>query len=60
MESTAKLLDKAVEDLKQLTIEVNRDRKNSQVSFTPSFLCAGTLITELDVSDSCWSSTYEP
>ena len=31
LEVTAKNLDKAVEDLKQLTVEVNRDRKNFQV-----------------------------
>ena len=31
LESTAKLLDKTVEGLKQLTVEVNRDRKNFQV-----------------------------
>lgn len=37
LESTAKLLDKTVEDLKQLTVEVNRERKNSQVSFASMF-----------------------
>lgn len=31
LEATAKNLEKAVEDLKQLTVEVNRDRKNTQV-----------------------------
>ena len=31
MESTAQNLEKTVEDLKQLTVEVNRERKNSQV-----------------------------
>lgn len=30
MEATAKNLEKTVEDLKQLTVEINRDRKNSQ------------------------------
>ena len=31
LEQTAKNLEKAVEDLKQLTVEVNRERKNFQV-----------------------------
>ena len=35
-ESTAKNLEKAVEDLKQLTVEVNRERKNFQVRKTAS------------------------
>lgn len=40
LESTAKNLDKAVEDLKQLTVELNRERKNFQVrlpSLHPSY-----------------------
>lgn len=32
MEATTTLLEKAVADLKQLTVEVNRERKNFQVS----------------------------
>lgn len=32
LESTAKQAEKALEDLKQLTVEVNRERKNTQVS----------------------------
>jgi len=32
MEETAKQTEKALEDLKQLTVDVNRERKNSQVS----------------------------
>ena len=32
LESTAKQAEKALEDLKQLTVEVNRERKNAQVS----------------------------
>ena len=31
LESTAKQAEKALEDLKQLTVEVNRERKNAQV-----------------------------
>lgn len=31
MEQTTKNLDKAVEELKQLTVDVNRERKNFQV-----------------------------
>lgn len=31
LESTAKQTEKALEDLKQLTVEVNRERKNTQV-----------------------------
>lgn len=31
LEAVTKTLDKAVEDLKQLTVDVNRDRKNFQV-----------------------------
>lgn len=31
LDSTAKQAEKALEDLKQLTIEVNRERKNTQV-----------------------------
>ena len=37
MEAVARDLDKAVEDLKNLTVEVNRDRKNFQVR--PFLLC---------------------
>ena len=33
LEATAKNLEKALEDLRALTVEVNRDRKNSQVGF---------------------------
>jgi len=32
LEATSKQLEKAVEDLTQLTTDLNRDRKNSQVS----------------------------
>lgn len=32
MEETAKQAEKALEDLKQLTVDVNRERKNSQAS----------------------------
>ena len=31
LEATAKQAEKALEDLKQLTVEVNRQRKNTQV-----------------------------
>jgi pre-mRNA-splicing factor SPF27 len=31
LEATAKQVEKALEDLKQLTVEVNRERKNTQV-----------------------------
>lgn len=34
LEATAKQTEKTLEDLKQLTIEVNRDRKNTQVSIS--------------------------
>ena len=43
LESTAKNLDKAVEDLKQLTVEVNRERKNFQVRDGVSNLRSFTL-----------------
>jgi hypothetical protein len=32
LEETAKQFEKALEDLKQLTVDVNRERKNTQVS----------------------------
>ena len=32
LEETAKQSEKALEDLKQLTVDVNRERKNTQVS----------------------------
>jgi pre-mRNA-splicing factor SPF27 len=32
MEETAKQSEKALEDLKQLTVDVNRERKNIQAS----------------------------
>lgn len=35
LEATSKNYEKAVEDLKQLTVEVNRDRKNTQVRRFP-------------------------
>jgi hypothetical protein len=31
LESTVKQVEKALEDLKQLTVDVNRERKNAQV-----------------------------
>lgn len=48
LEATAKQTEKTLEDLKQLTIEVNRDRKNTQVSnflvleYTQSLISAFT------------------
>lgn len=33
LESTANLVEKALQDLQELTVEVNRDRKNHQVWF---------------------------
>jgi hypothetical protein len=38
LEQTAKNLEKALEDLKQLTVEVNRERKNFQVRSCPRIL----------------------
>lgn len=38
MEETAKQYEKALEELKQLTVDVNRERKNSQVSVLSAFL----------------------
>jgi hypothetical protein len=35
MEETAKQSEKALADLKQLTVDVNRTRKNTQVSRVP-------------------------
>lgn len=34
LESMAKAVEKAVEEMKELTVEVNRERKNSQVCIT--------------------------
>ena len=37
MEEAAKQYEKALEELKQLTVDVNRERKNSQVSVMSTF-----------------------
>ncbi|KAL0950848.1 hypothetical protein HGRIS_007606 [Hohenbuehelia grisea] len=47
LESTAKQIEKAVEDLKQLTVEVNRDRKNSQTHIGNQLTALETKWTEL-------------
>ncbi|PSR71267.1 hypothetical protein PHLCEN_2v12781 [Hermanssonia centrifuga] len=47
MEATAKYLDKTLEDLKQLTIEVNRDRKNFQTRVGTQLTTLETRWTEL-------------
>ncbi|KAJ3519697.1 hypothetical protein NM688_g9262 [Phlebia brevispora] len=47
MEATAKLLEKTVEDLKQLTVEVNRDRKNFQTQVGTQLTTLETRWTEL-------------
>ncbi|KAI0094584.1 breast carcinoma amplified sequence 2 [Irpex rosettiformis] len=47
LESTAKLLDKTVEGLKQLTVEVNRDRKNFQTTTGSQLTSLETKWTEL-------------
>jgi Breast carcinoma amplified sequence 2 (BCAS2) len=38
LESTAKQTEKTLEELKELTVEVNRDRKNTQVHASAVFL----------------------
>jgi pre-mRNA-splicing factor SPF27 len=38
LESTAKQTEKTLEELKELTVEVNRDRKNTQVHASAIFL----------------------
>lgn len=58
LEATAKNYDKAVEDLKQLTVEVNRDRKNTQVRRVPSSDKAQILIPS--PPDTTRSSTHRP
>ncbi|KII93640.1 hypothetical protein PLICRDRAFT_99527 [Plicaturopsis crispa FD-325 SS-3] len=47
LESTADQLDKALENLKQLTTEVNRERKNSQTRFGNQLNSLETRWTEL-------------
>ncbi|KAI0343938.1 breast carcinoma amplified sequence 2 [Trametopsis cervina] len=47
LENTATLLDKAVEDLKQLTVEVNRERKNFQTTVGAQLTSLETRWTEL-------------
>ncbi|KIP11430.1 hypothetical protein PHLGIDRAFT_474594 [Phlebiopsis gigantea 11061_1 CR5-6] len=47
MESTSQNLDKTVEDLKQLTVEVNRERKNSQTAVGAQLTALETRWTEL-------------
>ncbi|KAI0702471.1 breast carcinoma amplified sequence 2 [Cytidiella melzeri] len=47
LESTAKLLEKTLEDLKQLTVEVNRDRKNFQTTVGAQLTGLETKWTEL-------------
>ena len=37
MEEVAKQYEKALEELKQLTVDVNRERKNFQVSVMSNF-----------------------
>jgi pre-mRNA-splicing factor SPF27 len=39
LESTTKQAEKALEDLKQLTVELNRERKNTQVCCTGNLAC---------------------
>jgi pre-mRNA-splicing factor SPF27 len=39
LESMAKTLEKAVEEMKELSVEVNRERKNSQVRSTTFNSC---------------------
>ncbi|GJE87772.1 BCAS2 domain-containing protein [Phanerochaete sordida] len=47
LEQTAKNLEKAVEDLKQLTVEVNRERKNFQTGVGAQLTTLETRWTEL-------------
>ncbi|EKM60864.1 uncharacterized protein PHACADRAFT_247062 [Phanerochaete carnosa HHB-10118-sp] len=47
LEQTAKNLEKAVEDLKQLTVEVNRERKNFQTGVGTQLNTLETRWTEL-------------
>jgi len=47
LESTAKQTEKALEDLKQLTVEVNRDRKNTQDHLGKQLTALETRWTEL-------------
>jgi hypothetical protein len=56
LESTAKQAEKALEDLKQLTVEVNRERKNAQVSLS---LCTDLwLDIESTNTDANWKPAY--
>jgi pre-mRNA-splicing factor SPF27 len=41
LESTAKQTEKALEELKELTVEINRDRKNAQVHHRHSLCSLG-------------------
>lgn len=47
LEAVTKTLDKAVEDLKQLTVDVNRDRKNFQTRVGAQLTSLETRWTEL-------------
>jgi pre-mRNA-splicing factor SPF27 len=47
MEETAKQVEKALEDLKQLTVDVNRERKNSQTQIGAQLTSLETRWTEL-------------
>ncbi|KAH8835406.1 Pre-mRNA-splicing factor SPF27 [Flagelloscypha sp. PMI_526] len=47
LESTAKLVEKALEDLKELTVEVNRNRKNHQTRVGQQLTALETRWTEL-------------
>ncbi|RDB29008.1 Pre-mRNA-splicing factor SPF27 [Hypsizygus marmoreus] len=47
LEATAKQTEKALEDLKQLTVEVNRDRKNTQDRLGKQLTMLETRWTEL-------------
>lgn len=47
LEATSKQLEKAVEDLTQLTTDLNRDRKNSQTAFGAQLTALETRWTEL-------------
>lgn len=56
MEETAKQFEKALEDLKQLTVDVNRERKNAQVSRVPPLPAANDLTSSF--ADKFRNSTY--
>ena len=56
LEATAKQTEKALEELKDMTVEVNRQRKNDQVRILEA-LATKKKITSMTITGSTWKAT---